>query len=271
MKDYVAELVRNRPPSADPRNVVTEYLQARILASLQRAGAMVPLAFQGGTALHFLYSMPRYSEDLDFALERDRSRYDLRAYLRAIKTEMGAEGYEIELKVNDAKTVQSAAVRFPGLLFELGLTGHRFETVGIKIEVDTDPPAGAGLETTVVRRYVTLQLQHYDRASLLAGKLNAILTRPYLKGRDVFDPVWYLADPSWPAPNLVLLNNALAQFAWDGGRITEKNWHRIVRGRLAEVSWDEAVRDVRPFIEREGEVDLLSWENVNRVLGSGRK
>ena len=33
---------------------------------------MIPLAFHGGTALRFLYTSQRYSEDLDFALERDR-------------------------------------------------------------------------------------------------------------------------------------------------------------------------------------------------------
>lgn len=31
---------------------------------------MIPLAFHGGTALRFLYGSPRYSKDLDFALER---------------------------------------------------------------------------------------------------------------------------------------------------------------------------------------------------------
>jgi predicted transcriptional regulator of viral defense system len=49
------------------------------------------------------------------------------------------------------------------------------QVIAVKIEVDTNPPAGAGLATTVVRRYVTLQLQHHDRSSLLAGKLHAIL------------------------------------------------------------------------------------------------
>jgi hypothetical protein len=49
--------------------LVREYLQARILESLRRAGAMVPLAFHGGTSLRFLYSLPRYSEGLEFALE----------------------------------------------------------------------------------------------------------------------------------------------------------------------------------------------------------
>ena len=72
MKGYLADLVRTNPAPAQARNVVREYLQARILDTLQRAGAMIPLAFHGGTALRFLYATGRYSEDLDFALENDR-------------------------------------------------------------------------------------------------------------------------------------------------------------------------------------------------------
>jgi len=82
MKDFLLELVRE---SADPllaRNRVREYLQARILGILQQAGAMIPLAFHGGTALRFLYSIPRYSEDLDFALEGSREHYNLKNYLK---------------------------------------------------------------------------------------------------------------------------------------------------------------------------------------------
>ena len=65
MKDHLFQLVQ----AADPlqgRNILREYLQARILDALQRIGAMVPLAFQGGTSLRFLFALPRYSEDLDF-------------------------------------------------------------------------------------------------------------------------------------------------------------------------------------------------------------
>jgi len=40
-----------------------------------------------------------------------------------------------------------------------------------------------------------------------------------------------------------------------------------VRERLADVSWDEAAHDVRPFIERIADVELLTLENVNRLLG----
>src|SRR5947208_15501715 len=119
------ELRFQRQGSAGPeegRNRVREYLQARILASLQRSGAMIPLAFQGGTALRFLYAIRRYSEDLDFALERPERGYDFRSYLRAIEADLKREGYGVEVKINDKRTVHNAFVRFPGLLFDLSLS-----------------------------------------------------------------------------------------------------------------------------------------------------
>jgi len=267
MKEYLSELVRGSPTTAQARNVTREYLQARILGSLQRAGAMIPLAFHGGTALRFLFASARYSEDLDFALEQNRSQYDFRAYLRAIRAEFAAEGYAVQLKVSDQKIVHSAFVRFPGLLYELGLSPHRDEVFSVKIEVDTNPPAGAVLTTSVIRRHVTLQLQHHDRASLLAGKLHAILQRSYLKGRDLYDLLWYLSDPQWPAPNLTLLNNALQQTGWTGGPLTEESWREAVRSQLQTVAWERVVSDVRPFLEPGADPTLLTLENMVQGLG----
>lgn len=266
MKAYLADLVQQAPTPAQGRNLAREYLQARILAALQRAGAMIPLAFHGGTALRFLYAHGRYSEDLDFALEGDRRYYDFRSYLQTIRAELKPEGYTVELRVNDQKTVHSAFVRFPGLLYDLGLSGQRSEVLAVKLEVDTDPPAGAGLATTVVRRFVVLQLQHHDKASLLAGKLHAILQRAYAKGRDLYDLLWYLSDPNWPAPNLVLLNNALAQTGWQGGALTAANWRERVRERLRLLHWGNIIADVRPFVEPGFDLNLLTLENLGRVL-----
>ena len=266
MKDYLAAQVSSAQNPAHGRNVAREYLQARILGVLQRAGAMIPLAFHGGTALRFLFATQRYSEDLDFALEGSRDRYDFRSYLRAIQAELQAEGYAPEVKVNDQKVVHSAFVRFPGLLYELGLSPHRDEVLAVKLEVDTNPPAGAGLETTVVRRHIILRLQHHDRASLLAGKLHAVLQRPYLKGRDLYDLLWYLSAPDWPPPNLVLLNNALRQTGWTGGTLDEAAWRLAVATRLREANWAQAVADVRPFLEPNVDVSLLAPESLTRVL-----
>jgi Nucleotidyl transferase AbiEii toxin, Type IV TA system len=267
MKEHLLSLLSNFPNPLQARNQAREYLQALILQSMQRAGAMVPLAFHGGTALRFLFNSLRYSEDLDFALEGDAQAYDFHAYLQGIRHDLEAQGYAVVLKVNDQKKVQNAFVRFPGLPFDLGLSPHKDEVLAVKIEVDTHPPQGAGLETTLVRRHVLLNLQHHDQASLLAGKLHALLQRPYLKGRDLYDLIWYLSAPDWPAPNLTLLNNALAQTGWSGSRLTLETWREILHAHLMEIPWKQALVDVEPFLSSQQENSLLTRENLERLLG----
>jgi hypothetical protein len=267
MKAYLAELVNQAATPMLGRNLAREYLQARLLAALQRAGAMMSLAFHGGTALRFLFAHGRYSEDLDFALEGEQTSYDFRGYLQSIRSELAQEGYLVELKVNDQKTVHSAFVRFPGLLYELGLSGQQSEVLSVKIEVDTNPPAGAGLATSVVRRFMVLQLYHHDKSSLLAGKLHAILQRPYAKGRDLYDLLWYLSDSTWPSPNLTMLNNALSQTGWQGDLLTEKSWGNIVLKRLHQLDWNTIPYDVSPFLEPGFDLRLLTLENFERVMG----
>jgi hypothetical protein len=267
VKPYLRHLLSAIEDPLQGRSVVREYLQARVLQSLQEAGVMVPLAFHGGTALRFLYNIPRYSEDLDFALERQPELYDFQGYLQVIERDFAAEGYAVTVRYNDQKVVHSAFVRFPGLLHELALSPHADEIVAIKLEVDTRPPAGATLATTVVKRHVLLNLQHHDPATLLAGKLHALLQRPFTKGRDWYDLAWYLDQPAWPAPNLVMLNHALAQTEWTGPVVTPENWCDLVQERLTAIDWDRAVRDVAPFILDESR-DLLQQEQILAQLSS---
>jgi len=268
MKEYLLSLISNNPNPILARNQAREYLQALILQSMQRAGAMVPLAFHGGTALRFLYNSQRFSEDLEFALEGDARGYDFRSYLQDIRRDLEAQGYAVSLKISDQKAVQNAFVRFPGLLFDLGLSPHTDEVLAVKVEVDTRPPQGAGLETTLVRLHVLLNLQHHDRASLFAGKLHALLQRPYLKGRDLYDLAWYLSTPDWPAPNLTLLNNALTQTGWSGPHLTPETWRKTLHAHLREISWENALADVEPFLSSQQESALLTHENLDRLLGN---
>ncbi|WP_419163044.1 nucleotidyl transferase AbiEii/AbiGii toxin family protein [Candidatus Palauibacter sp.] len=265
MRDHLRSLVRDVDPLRG-RNILREYLQARILEGLQRAGAFVTLAFQGGTALRFLYGLPRYSEDLDFALEGDRVRYDLRAWLNSVGRQFQREAYDVKTAIRDRGTVHTASLRFPGLLHENGLSPHAHEVITIKIDVDSNPPAGAAAATRLVRRHVTLRLWHHDRASLLAGKLHAVLQRPFFKGRDVYDLAWYLSDPSWPSPNLVLLNAALGQGDPDAPALTSVTWRAAVARRLETMPWDQLAADVRPFLERGNE--LPGREEVVGLMSS---
>lgn len=268
MKEYL----RQRAAGADNDLVraclVREYLQARVLESLQDTGVFLRWAFVGGTALRFLYSIPRFSEDLDFSLIKAGEDSGFRTALTEVKRALSLEGYGIEIKVNEQKPVASAWIRFPGLPHELGFSPHPAQILSIKVETDTNPPLGAGIATTIVRRHVMLNLCHHDKPSLLAGKLHAVLSRAWAKGRDLYDLAWYLADSTWPAPNLVLLNAALAQTGWQGHVMTADNWRGELRHRLEALDWERARADVRPFLERERDIALVTAGSLGSLLGA---
>ena len=263
MKDHLRALVRGLDPLVG-RNVLREYLQARILEGLQRVGAMSVLAFQGGTALRFLYGLPRYSEDLDFALEGPGESYDPRGWMTKIVRQFRREGYEVAGSLRDRGNVHAAWVRFQGLLHDTGLSPHQGEVLGVKIDMDTNPPAGAVTETRLVRRHVSLRIHHHDPASLLAGKLHAVLARRWTKGRDIYDLAWYLSDPTWPPPNLDLLNSALLQSDPPVTPLTSGTWRGVVADRVAALPWDVVAADVRPFLAS-GE-KMATQEEVLRLL-----
>jgi len=266
VKDYIRQILEGVESDLRKTCLVREYLQARILQSLQEAGVFTDWVFLGGTALRFLYSIPRFSEDLDFSLVRPGDGADFEGALDRCRKAFEAEGYAVRTVVKARKTVNSAFLRFPGLLHELDLSARRTQALSVKVELDTNPPAGAGMETTLVRRHVILRLHHHDEASLFAGNLHALLTRSWAKGRDLYDLVWYLADPAWPEPNLTLLKAALAQTGWKGRAITRKNWHRVLAERLKTLDWDAVREDVRPFLERAEDLALIDLDNALRLL-----
>lgn len=269
MKEHLRQLAAQAGNDLARGGLVREYLQARILEALQEEGLFLRWAFVGGTALRFLYSIPRFSEDLDFSLIDAGAESGIEAAMARVKRALTFEGYAVDIKLGGRPPVASAWVRFPGLPHELGLSPHAGQALSIKIELDTNPPPGAGIETSIVRRHVTLNLCHHDRGSLLAGKLHAVLSRPWAKGRDLYDLVWYLADRSWPAPNLKLLNAALAQTGGTGSPLTQANWRRELLKRLEMVDWKRAQADVRPFLERAQDIDLVTPEALRAVVQRG--
>lgn len=267
MKDHLRHLVEGVRGDVNQKTCIArEYLQARILQSFQEDGVFARWAFQGGTALRFLFSLPRFSEDLDFALIHTGEDALLERAVKRVQNALQSEGYDIAIKGKSEKTVASLFIGFTGLLYELGLSTQRRQIFSVKVEVDTNPPAGARMYTTLIRRHVTLNLHHYDKASLLSGKIHALLSRQWCKGRDLYDLVWYLSDTTWPEPNLPLLNSALSQTGWEGPELAASNWRRALVEKLKSLDWDAARADVLPFLERPREVDLIRPEHFFRLL-----
>ena len=145
---------------------------------------------------------------------------------------------------------------------QLGISPHKSEVLAIKLEVDTNPPSSAGLDTSLIQHHVAVNLQHHDKASLLAGKLHAIFQRDYVKGRDWYDLYWYLRQPQWSTPNIAMLNNALAQSGWGKGDVTTNNWREYVLERLELLDWSQVVADVQRFLMKQEELIVFEKETV---------
>ncbi len=267
MKDHLLALAADHQ---DPRvrlNLVREYLQAHILRSMHSAGAFAALAFQGGTALRFLYGLRRFSEDLDFALERPEHDRGLDNWARMVKRDFELSGYDVEATLRTGRTVHSATVKFPGLLRDTDLARERGAKLMIRIDVDTCPPAGAILETRLITRHFPITFRVHDLSSCMAGKIHALLARRYAKGRDLFDLAWYLTRPDRPSPNFELLENALKQTGWKGSKIEPGTWRSVLLERVTSLDWAAVIRDVEPFLEDPGDRQLLDRERLLLELG----
>ena len=234
------------------------------MRSLHESEASQAIAFVGGTALRFLENLPRFSEDLDFSLISS-DRYDPERWLQKLKRDLYLAGFDSAIRWIDRKPVQAAWIRTASLLAEAGLSGHKEQKLSVKVEIDTRPPAGAEIQRAVVTRHFTFVIRHYDLPSLMAGKLHALLTRGYPKGRDWFDLVWYRSRRPPIEPNTRLLQHALDQ-TQGVDRYQAADWRRLLRTRLADLDIDSLARDVEPFLERPADAVLLERANLDAVL-----
>ncbi len=265
MKDYALEIVSEQKGVNAKLNILREYLQAYILRIMSDFGVFNTTAFVGGTALRFLYGLPRFSEDLDFSTraEKDYSFLDL---ISKIKKELILTGYDVSLSYNDKKTVQHAFVKFSELTYEAKISPVKSQKLSIKIEIDTNSPQGAFLKTKVVNKYFPLAFLSYDITSLFSGKLHALLSREYTKGRDFYDLGWYLSKWNDLSPNIKLLQNALLQTGYKAQLPDGKNWKRILKQAVEKIDWDKVEKDVRNFLENPKDLDVFTKKNILSLI-----
>jgi predicted nucleotidyltransferase component of viral defense system len=265
LKQEALQLAEAQTDPAMAMNVLREYLQALALRSLHESEAFSSLAFVGGTALRFAHGLARFSEDLDFSLENSRG-YQPGQWVRKLKRDLELADLAASITWNDKTTVHKAWIRWADILHDAGLSPHAEQKLSIKIEIDTRPPAGAVSERQIITRHRILALQLYDLSSLMAGKLHALITRSYAKGRDWYDLLWYCGLRPAVHPNLEQLQNALDQ-TQDGGRFKASDWDRLCLERFEQLDNAQIVADVAPFLERPKEAAMLSPENVRAALG----
>ena len=264
MKEEILSLARNNPAPSVKLNLMREYIQSMALHSLHESEAFVNISFVGGTALRFLFNLPRFSEDLDFSLD-NKTNYQPEKWMRKLKRDLELSGLNPSVKLNAEGIVHKAWIRIPELLKEAGLSTLTDQNLSIKLEIDTNPPKGAVVEKTLLAKQRMISLSHYDLPSLMAGKTHALLTRKYGKGRDWYDLLWYRGRRPPVEPNQSLLQNALDQ-TLGKGKLKAAEWKQNILKRLEKLDCEALKEDVSPFLEHPGDVELFSVENFRSLL-----
>ena len=131
------------------------------------------LGFKGGTALYFFYDLPRFSTDLDF----DLIQGDEKVVLKKVKDILNKYG-----EIKEARNKRNT------LFFLLSYDG---EARNIKIEVSKrDYP-----NRYEMKDYLGISMKVMKKEYMFAHKLVALLDRPAIANRDLFD-LWFFMKES---------------------------------------------------------------------------
>jgi hypothetical protein len=266
MRDQALALVRGTKDPGQALNLLREYLQTLILRSFHECEAFRNLAFVGGTALRFLYNLPRFSEDLDFSMVSEKD-YAGMEWMSKVKRDLSLAGFDPHLTWNDRKIVHTGWIRLAGLLYDAGISGVPDQKLAIKLDIDTRPPEGALCERSIITRTVTFLVQHYDLPSMMAGKLHAAITRKYFKGRDWYDLLWYRTQRPPIEPNIKLLQKALDQ-THHLAKFDAHEWQNLVKNRLESINIKDITGDVSQFLEHPQDASLLTRENLSGLFSA---
>jgi len=247
-------------------HALREISQEIILAALGRTDFFVHAGFHGGTCLRIFHGLNRFSEDMDFALRTSDAGFQLAPYLPQVRDELAAFGYAIEIedRSQSGQVVRKAFLKDQSLgsLLKLAyLPGSgALRKLRIKLEVDTNPPAGATYEMPILDYPFPAAVCIFDQPSLFAGKMHALLCRDYLKGRDWYDFIWYTARHT--QINHALLTAALNQQGpWAGRAITTDDvWCVAALMEVIEtIDWRKAALDVERFLKPVELPSLALW------------
>jgi len=262
------EKIREYHPAdaMDQENILQELMQHYILASLSKAGFFKTAVFHGGTCLRILNGMNRFSEDLDFISKKPDPDFLWGvSLLKRIQEDCESDGIQFEcLDKSEKGTVKKAFLKTDSIgkiiLLELPFTRRKTRKIKIKLEIDTNPPAGSLWETAYLNFPKIAPVTAMTLDSGFASKCHALLCRIYIKGRDWYDFWWYVNRKA--GINFTLLKNALRQMGpWERKNIDVTPAWLIanMKKRISEIDWNRAREDVRRFLPLEEQPALDHW------------
>ena len=256
----------NCKSNIEEEHAIREITQEVVLAALGRTEFFKHALFQGGTCLRIFYGLNRFSEDMDFILQEATRDFELQPHLQAVRDELEAYGYDVEIadRSKAGVAVRKAFLKDDSLGKVLQLKyvdrSGPARKIRVKLEVDTSPPSGSGMEIKYVDFPFVSSVAVQDRPSLFAGKLHALLCRDYVKGRDWYDFLWYTSQSV--GINYAFLASALMQQGPWQQQAIHVDWQWCLahlEERINSVDWTQAREDVRRFVNATEYPSLELW------------
>lgn len=264
----------------DYTNALREIIQEIALLGLWRSKFFEHSAFYGGTALRVIYELDRYSEDLDFSLLKPDDRFSLGAYAGSLQREINSFGFQVDFEQRHKSyqsPIESAFLKTntykqmiiieasEDLLRDL----HPLKNLKIKLEVDTDPPAGFETETRFVLQPIPFSVRIFSLPDLFAGKLHALLCRHWksrVKGRDWYDLVWYVSKhPEFRLSHLEARMRQSGNYN-EESPISEEKLRRLLQDAVDTLDVAKARKEVSPFVRDHRTLDMWSHEFFTDVV-----
>lgn len=260
-----------------PRNgqevqaALRQVMQQIALAGLFRARFFEHAAFYGGTALRIFYGLPRFSEDLDFSLLQAQADFTLAPYLAALEAECRSLGIEVTTRSKQKgqdSDIDTAFINSRTEIRELLLQTNSYSpgrkeliSVKVKLEVDVNPPLGFATEERLMLKPFSCYVKCFKPADLMAGKLHALLFRPWkrrVKGRDWYDMEWYIKQGV--SLNLDHLRERMIQSGdWSRERsFAQPDLMRLLEEKIAQVDLNQARADVQRFLPEPSRLQIWS-------------
>ena len=151
------------------------------------------LAFQGETALRLCYYLDRYSEDLDFVVQKDKTfNAEFMKYFKSIFVEKIIEKYNLEVEITEPKEESGILKRWSAKLYLPN--NNKKSKINIEIanipSYDNDFRAIKNNYEELLNRRIFVQVE--SLTEILADKIIALSQQPYIKARDLWDIEWLI-------------------------------------------------------------------------------
>jgi predicted nucleotidyltransferase component of viral defense system len=239
-KKFLEEYIKENGIPKKPRQNLTEYLQAEILAAIYDSEYGKFLSFIGGTCLRFAYNIERFSEDLDFDLIK--SGFDCVELAEYLEKKLKELGFKADAIAKKTENIFIIYVKFSEVMKEMQLSPMAGQKLMVKFEVDPNPPKHIKFESRRVNAYgKAFNIIANELDSIFAQKVLAIMKRPYQKGRDFYDLVWFLGQYNLE-PSYEILREKRIPVANRAGLV------EALQEKIAKSDLKKAAEDVERFL-----------------------